>query len=1261
MVEARLVVLNVAAALLLATGRSVRSAQLAPRPASPVPCAANGLCYCRTDHFTCSYVPFYRFPETGTQCCPCHHSHVWVTHTLTDRVFIEADVWHISVMAARLGSLSEAALDGRRLRTLVLVASSLHHIETGALASMVSTLASLDLGYNKFTEVPLSSLRELKVLNWLNLQNNYINVLDASMDWGFLGESLTSLSLSNNHLYSLSAGALSALRRLAQLDLDGNRLHGLSSGALPPTLAILRLSDNLLQQLPCAALAKLPRLRHLHLRNNVLRPINNHTCRTEYSRIDSLDLSHNELDDSFSLEKTHYQLRQLVLDFNDFTSVPTFVADNAHLEKLSIAYNSLSHVSDATLHALRHDLERLELDHNELVTLAPGVRELVRLRHLSAAYNRLAEAPVLPPRLHSLSLAGNYLTNFPTGLQSLAPATLVYLDLSYNQLISVISTTFGEWSAALTTLNLKGNRISQLSTDAFPATLPLRELTMSFNELYHVDARVFSNLRALSVLEFSSALFSGEFPLSTPLEPLSWLTLDNNNIHHVSSNDIFNFPSLEYLNLDFNKIVEFPTEVSDKNRSSGLKELRLSYNYIAKINFEFLVQLSELQSVDLSYNRVNNLSEHSFASLLNVVYINLAGNALDYIGEHAFYDLPKLEVLDLQENYLVEFSTEYFRNVSSKDTTLSVNASYNRVSTLVGGGQYVLINILDLSYNFLGSLSRAFFDSLGTSLRQLILSNNRLTHIDNLTFSALSYLEILSLRNNNISAMKRRAFTELDALQILDLSRNRLEQLSVEQFHNMRRLRHLRLDENLLRSIPRDCFKNTVLEHIDLSYNQLYIFPSSSLAQVGFTLRCLELSHNHIEYLDTAMFNAIAFLHELNLAHNALTVLSDNSFAGLSRLQRLDLSYNTIKTNFKELFHNVPRLRNLALVSAGLRVVPHLPLTNLTELDLSGNHIASYRENEVRRLGNVRKLVLARNKFTSLQPAMWAMLPKLTSLDVSNNPIVRISSSSFKGLPYLLRLRIDNLHHLEAIEPRAFRSLTSLRMITLESPDFSGRSEVTVADIAACVLGLESLEVHISGHVLDLQLRTLHVPKLRVLDIRGANIRRVAATAFAALGRQRALSLRFCGTGVTTLPAGLLHPLARVPHLALDLSDNQLDTFAPSILYPNMTGWNRFATKLLPGGLVISGNPLRCGCGVQWIGAWLRRWCMEVGGGSAQARSAALRSTCKAGAAALPLLGLDSDEAQCHASALSGRAARCKQSPPGPPPLLWLVLLYVLS
>ncbi|KAJ8727803.1 hypothetical protein PYW08_016188 [Mythimna loreyi] len=1199
------------------------------------PCARAPLCACRRDQQACSDVPFQRFPDTAP------------------------GVAHVSLAGARLHALGDAALDGRRLRTLVLVASRLHHIERHALQSMVSTLASLDLGFNEFTELPLESLRELKVLNWLNLQNNYISDLEPHMDWGALADSLSSLTLSNNHLVALEEGALSALRVLAHLDLDGNRLHALAGGALPPALALLRLSDNLLRQLPCAALVRLPRLRHLHLRNNMLHPTHNRTCRSQHTKIDSLDISHNELDDLFELEfQQRLQLKQLMLDFNEFTSVPSFVLDSAHLEKLSIAYNRVSHLSDATVHALRRDLERLDLDHNELAALPACVVQLTRLRHLSLAYNRLQQLDELPPQLHSLSLAGNFLVVLPVGLRGLAPATLAYLDVGYNQITWVGAESFGAWSDALVTLNLRGNRLAQLSADAFPATLPLRELMLSFNELYHVQGAALARLPALQVLELSSALSSGEFPLTVPSVTLSWLSLDNNNIHYMSSENIQNFPSLEYLNLDFNKIIELPSRASGTNCSCRLKELRLSYNYISKINSEFLIDLKELQSVDLSYNRLYNISDHSFENLRNLVYLNLAGNAVEFVAERAFSRLPKLQVLDLRDNHLVEFSTECFEDVSSEESNLSVNVSHNRISSLVGGGPPLLINILDLSHNLLENLSKAFFDSLGPTLRQIILTHNRLTHIDNFAFGALPQLEILILHHNNISAVKRRAFGEVSVLQILDLSHNRLAQLAAEQFSNMRRLRHLRLAANELRALPRDAFRNTVLEHLDLQDNQLSVFPGSALAQVGFTLRRLELARNRLEYLDAAMFHTIAFLHELSLAHNALTVLADNTFAGLSRLRRLDLSHNLLKANFKELFHNLPRLRRLALASAGLKSVPHLPLANLTELDLSGNYIASYREADVRRLTSLRVLDVARNRFTSLQPAMWSAIPRLTSLDVSHNPLVRVAHGSFEGLQRLLSLRMFHLHHLEAIEPRAFRPLASLRSLGLESLAVNSRVEVSLADIATRAPGLETLEVFVRESVLDAQLNGLRAPKLRELSVRGAALRRVSGAALSALGSQRALVLRVSGTGVRALPAGLLRPLARVPHLALELSDNQLVSFAPTTLYPNLTGWNRLATKLLSGGLVVSGNPLRCGCSVSWVGAWLRRWTAEVGGWSAAARGAARRSACSERGAARPLLALEPDEAACHASALSARAHALVAARTS---ALWLVLLLALS
>lgn len=92
---------------------------------------------------------------------------------------------------------------------------------------------------------------------------------------------------------------------------------------------------------------------------------------------------------------------------------------------------------------------------------------------------------------------------------------------------------------------------------------------------------------------------------------------------------------------------------------------------------------------------------------------------------------------------------------------------------------------------------------------------------------------------------------------------------------------------------------------------------------------------------------------------------------------------------------------------------------------------------------------------------------------------------------------------------------------------------------------------------------------------------------------------------------------------------------------------------------MVSGNPLRCGCSVSWLGAWLRRWTAEVGAWSGGARAAARRSACHGEAGEAPLLALEADEAACHASALSSRApARPARAAM---PLLWLALLHAAS
>lgn len=74
------------------------------------------------------------------------------------------------------------------------------------------------------------------------------------------------------------------------------------------------------------------------------------------------------------------------------------------------------------------------------------------------------------------------------------------------------------------------------------------------------------------------------------------------------------------------------------------------------------------------------------------------------------------------------------------------------------------------------------------------------------------------------------------------------------------------------------------------------------------------------------------------------------------------------------------------------------------------------------------------------------------------------------------------------------------------------------------------------------------------------------------------------------------------------------------------------------GGLILTGNPLKCECELAWLGAWLRRWLQE-NEAAGELRRAVRSATCKDQLGRrIPLLQLRADEAECHASALSSDA-----------------------
>ncbi|KPJ02766.1 Chaoptin [Papilio xuthus] len=1012
---------------------------LSPEPLEP--CARSPLCSCRAAHMSCIAVPLHRFPE-------------WP----------RIELQHLDISMSNLEIIAESALDGLHLQTLVLVANRLHHIESHAFSSMANSLASLDLGYNDFTEVPHQGLKDLKVLNWLNLQNNNIAHIGSDLKWCHLEDTLTSLSLSNNQITELN---------------------------------------------------------------------------------------------------------------------------------------------EKSITSLKNSLEHLEVEHNKLSYLPDSLAQVVRLRHLSLAYNQFEVSPSLPSRIQTLSFAGNFLTTIPSTLHNIEA----------------------------------GNRIAQISNNVFPAQMPVKEINLSFNDLYYIHPECFSNLTgSLNILESSSTLFSGHFPFDFDegLEKLSWLSFDNNDFYIVKLLDMVALPELKYLNLDNNRLIDIILDDS-YNISLAIANLRLSYNFLSYVHNSTFNFMPDLRNLDLSYNRINNLTKNSFYNLSNLRYLSLANNIISSVEEHTFVNLPKLEVLELQSNNFTYFSLSSLKNVSDVHITFTLNISHNQIKTLKGYS-FTPISILDGSYNGLTEVPNNFFSSTESSIRQIILSHNKITHIPNDVFGESLFLEILDVHKNKINVIKRKAFTRLKSLQILDFSFNGVTQLSVEQFCNLSKLKYLKMDHNNLRLLPRDVFKNTRIEHLDISYNEISLFPVTALSQVGFTLRYLDLSHNRIEYLDNNIFRNTQFLLSLNLRNNLLTVLSDNTFSSLGGLRRLDLGGNVIKANFKELFHNLPNLRYLNLANVSLKSVPYLPLANLTTLNLTSNYISSFKETDVKRLVSLRHLDVSHNRLNFLVPNMWYHLKNLNVLDISYNPIEKITINSFKWLSNLSYLNIIGLNNLDVIDVESFRPLISLRSIQLETLSPINLSNFYISNLTNSLPSLTKLIIHWTDENMDKQLHGIDARNIRYLEIKGERLKNISDDAFQSFASNHEIFIKITETSITTLPNKFMKHLGLVPQLGIDLSYNKIENLNPAIFYPNFTSWSHVATKLLSGGLILTGNPLRCECELNWLGAWLRRWFQENEAGTELRRAVRDAFCIDKNNRRVPLVQLRADEAECHASALSSDA-----------------------
>ncbi|XP_050667154.1 carboxypeptidase N subunit 2-like isoform X2 [Leptidea sinapis] len=254
----------------------------------------------------------------------------------------------------------------------------------------------------------------------------------------------------------------------------------------------------------------------------------------------------------------------------------------------------------------------------------------------------------------------------------------------------------------------------------------------------------------------------------------------------------------------------------------------------------------------------------------------------------------------------------------------------------------------------------------------------------------------------------------------------------------------------------------------------------------------------------------------------------------------------------------------------------------------------------------------------------------LQHLDISMSYLEVITESSLDGLRLQTLVLVANRIHY--IESHALSSMSSsLASLDLGYNEFTEIPEEGLKDLR--VLNWLNLQKTLKN-----QLHGIDARKIRYLEIKGSNLERISEDAFEPFANSQEIFVKITETSISKLPATFMKHLGQIPQLGIDISYNQIARLNPAIFYPNFTSWSHVATKLLSGGLIMTGNPLRCECDLAWLGAWLRRWLQENDAGN-ELRRAMRSATCRDQLGRhLPLLQLRADEAECHASALSSDA-----------------------
>ena len=652
-----------------------------------------------------------------------------------------------------------------------------------------------------------------------------------------------------------------------------------------------------------------------------------------------------------NLTGLNHAVRLINLDLSDNNIGNNNLAANGfnrltNLETLNLSGNRLTNTRAVNSFAGLERLRELNLSNNNISGfINSGFSALTELKRLDLSNNNISStnlanntAYVGLGNLKELDLSNNRINNLvANGFNQLT--TLEYLNLSYNALNNTGAVNSWTNLGNLRRLNLSNNNnIQSLGVSGiFQHLTNIEKLDLSNNNLNNSHA---DNLDAVNRY--------------TGLTTLKEFDLSGNSITNVATIEQV-FVSLE-TNVDVtgqeiniaNFVMQGPNIMLDLNvtNSRGLSvvnttNIPLTWDVsveqddivLTLPNFNGNSWIAAGLGVEFTFNGEDLNGNVAFDGAFNIARAE---------GQAVFADLQddnlRLAVIEELQAMNVPIRTDGRIFVPQMALLRNLDASDREIINLSGLNAAINLETLDLSDNNLtaDSLTANVFNGMNV-LETLDLSGNFITTTTATNrFSGLSSLRELNLSDNRITALVSSGFNPLIQLEVLNLNNNALQTVPAASFTGLARVTNLDLGNNTIGVIPANAFNvMPLMEEINLSGNNLTTTTNVDRFTGMSNLETLDLSNNIINTLITNGFERAPSLRVLDLSGNRIPTAEEISFTGLTHLATLNLDGNAI-TNIVDL----EQLDKEISISIGNQIINRTPILlqrfeNIVEVGLA--------------------------------------------------------------------------------------------------------------------------------------------------------------------------------------------------------------------------------------------------------------------------------------------------------------------------------------